>query len=846
MPSLTYDEAVARAALIAVTSYTVDLDLTSGDDETAPTYRSYTVIRFTCRRPGEGTFADLHATEVVSMRLNGRPLPPEAWTAGRLTLDDLAADNVLVVEAQMPWRRDGQGLHRAFDPADGAAYVFGHFFLDAAPSVTVCFDQPDLKAPWTVSVSTPRAWQVIGNGVSAPTSLGRFELTPTAALSTYFVTVCAGPYVSVRGHHDGIPLAVHARASLRAELERDASRLLEVTGIFLDAFHDLFGIRYPFGGYDQVFVPEFNALAMENPGCVVLRDELLFRGRATDDEILRRDNTIAHEMAHMWFGDLVTMQWWDDLWLNESFAEYLAARVLVSTGVHPDAWVNVTMERRPWGYAAERAPSTHPVAGRPAVDAMTALHDFDGISYAKGAAALRQLIEYVGDDAFVAGVRAHLTRHAFGNATMADFLGAIAAASGRDLGPWGDGWLMTAGRDTLSARIRDTSLEVVRRQPVAAEVPAVVDCSAQRPHSTDVAGYAEGAEVFRVSVTLGAEPVVVPLPDAEIAAVGARARVVIPNASDLTWAAVDLDPDTIAALPDELPRIVDAQVRASVWVAVLDAVARGALTPIAYVDLFCAAWGVEEETAILSPVADRIAKVIRAFIPGDLQEVQLARVADTAAAALREAVPGSGRALAAARVVAALSADIRLLREWALGLGLPAGLAGDSDFLWIVVENLAARGELSAADLERFAHDDQTLQGRLNSLKARASLPDAAAKEWAWEQLTSREADHSNYELNYLASGFWRAPDETDLRPYVERFFDVVPTLHEWIGEDALSTVVLTAFPEVVEERTLELSAQTLTRTDLTPATRRALVDGDWALREALVSRRRFFLADPA
>ena len=843
MPSLTYDEAVARAALIAVTSYTVDLDLTSGDDETAPTYRSYTVIRFTCRRPGEGTFADLHATEVVSMRLNGRPLPPEAWAAGRLTLDDLAADNVLVVEAQMPWRRDGQGLHRAFDPADGAAYVFGHFFLDAAPSVTVCFDQPDLKAPWTVSVSTPRAWQVIGNGISAPTSLGRFELTPTAALSTYFITVCAGPYVSVRGRHDGIPLAVHARASLRAELERDASRLLEVTGIFLDAFHDLFGIRYPFGGYDQVFVPEFNALAMENPGCVVLRDELLFRGRATDDEILRRDNTMAHEMAHMWFGDLVTMQWWDDLWLNESFAEYLAARVLVSTGVHPDAWVNVTMERRPWGYAAERAPSTHPVAGRPAVDAMTALHDFDGISYAKGAAALRQLIEYVGDDAFVAGVRAHLARHAFGNATMADFLGAIAAASGRDLGPWADAWLRTAGRDTLSARIRDASLEVVRRQPVAAEVPAVVDCSADRPHTTDVAGFAQGVELFRLPVTLGAEPVVVPLADD---VVGSKARAVIPNASDLTWAAVDLDPDTLAALPAELPLIADAQVRASVWVAVLDAVARGALSPIAYVDLFCAAWGSEPETAILSPVAEQVAKVIRAFIPGRAQGSELARVAATATNASRAAVPGSGRALAAARAVAGLSSDIRLLREWALGLGLPAGLTGDSDFLWLVVENLAARGELSAADLERFAREDQTIQGRLNSLKARASLPDPAAKEWAWEQLTSREANHSNYELNYLAAGFWRVPDETVMRPYVERFFDVVPTLHEWIGADALSTVVLTAFPAVVEERTLELSAQTLSRTDLTPATRRALVDGDWALREALVSRRRFFPDDPA
>ena len=846
MPSLTRAEAAIRAALISVTSYVVELDLTGGDREDQATFGSYTRIRFTCARPGEGTWVDLKASQVYAARLNGIAMDLSTVVDGRLPLQGLAVDNVLVVEAEMPYRRDGQGLHRAFDPADGQAYVYGHFFLDAAPSVVACFDQPDLKAPWTISVVVPQGWTVVGNGSTVEPLDGgrRFDLTTTLPLATYFVTVCAGPYASVHSEHDGIALGLFARASLRDLLERDAPRIMRLTGIFVDAYHRLFGIRYPFGGYNHVFVPEFNALAMENPGCVTIRDELLFRGAATPDEILGRDSTICHEMAHMWFGDLVTMQWWDDLWLNESFAEYLAYRVLAETGVHPGAWVGATMMRKPWGYAAERAPSTHPVAGSPALDADSALQDFDGISYAKGSSLLRQLIAYVGDEAFVAGVRDHLTRHSYGNATLADFVGSIARASGEDLTAWVDAWLLTAGRDTISARVDDGQLTVVRTRPVAGSVPPSVSTTADRRHRLDVAGYAGGQEVFRVDVTTTADETSVPLPhllSPGVAAIEATDLVVIPNASDLSWAVVDLSAATWAALPSALPHLPDRQVRATVWVAALDAVAQARLAPSALVDLFCAAWPLEDDPAILQRVAGLlVARYVPDFFAPEHREAQRHRVSEAAKQLLHRAEPGSPPAVAAARVVAAVTSDHLLLREWASGLGLPEGLGGDSDFRWIVLRNLSARGLLTPAELQVAASQDTTIQGRLNALECRACMPDAESKQWAWAELTGREGGHSNFELNHLAQGFWHFEDADVVRPYVERYFADIPALHEWVGEDALARVAQLAFPMVVEERTDELSRAALARDDLSAAVRRSMLDADWKLQEALASRRRF------
>jgi aminopeptidase N len=829
MTNLTRAEAGARSALIDVTGYRLHLDLTRG----AATFESSSTVHFSCAERGASTFLDVKPELLHRATLNGADIDLTGFDGDRLPITGLALENEVVVTATMRFSNDGQGLHRAVDPADDRHYVYGHSFLDAAPRVFACFDQPDLKAPYDVTVSAPPEWTVLGNGAATRTAEGSWVLATTKPLATYFFTVCAGPYVSVTAIHDGIPLGIHARASLREPLERQAEQMLTITGQSLDYYHALFGIRYPFGEYHQVFVPEFNAGAMENPGCVTLRDQYVFRGALTHDEVLTRSSTISHEMAHMWFGDLVTMRWWDDLWLNESFAEYMSYRTLCDATEFTEAWVDSSMARKPWGYAAERMPSTHPVAGSPAPDAQSALQNFDGISYAKGAATLRQLIAHIGDPAFISGVVDYLRANAYGNATLSDFLAAMERASGKDLQRWADAWLGTAGLDSISVETSSDQGSIgsaaVRRTPPAAH-------PAERPHSIDLAGFSGGTEVFRLVTTVDRDET--PLPELT----GKPSpNMLIPNASDLTWATIKLDPATVAAAPAELWAVPQAQARAVVWTALLDGVALAEIDPRHLLAVLATSWARESNQSIVNRVGLLMTqRVIPALLPVEERDGAFAVVADAAATILAQAEPGSSRALLAARFVAASSDDQDLLHHWARGEQLPEGLQRDSDFRWVVLGNLARRGAIGSAELDAALDRDRTMAGNLKWLQAKASAPDAPSKDWAWDQLT---ADHgrSNYELNALATGFWHAADQDVLRPYVARYFTDVPALSGRVGEDALARVATLAYPAtMVEASTADLSAAALRRVDLTASVRRAIVDADSQLREALASRARF------
>jgi aminopeptidase N len=563
---------------------------------------------------------------------------------------------------------------------------------------------------------------------------------------------------------------------------------------------------------------------MENPGCVTFRDTYVFRGAAARDEVLTRSNTITHEMAHMWFGDLVTMQWWDDLWLNESFAEYMSHRTLdAATEFGPEAWIDSTVARKAWGYAAERTPSTHPVAGAEALDAQAALQDFDGISYAKGAAALRQLIAHIGDDAFIEGVGAYLREHAFGNGTLADFLGFMERASGKDLATWSRAWLLTAGVDVLSA---DAGNGVIQRRPPE-RYPA------ERPHTLDVAGFSGTMETFRITATVTSDHT-----EVDALRLAPPAKLVVPNASDLTWATVTFDPATLEALPDGLVDVPDAQARAVLWVSLIDGVCLGEVDPRLAVRTFAAAWPREDNESVLNRVATAVvSRIIPVFLPPDEQAGAEREVARATRVLLDAAEPGSTRALLAARYLARTTDDESFLGAWADGKDLPAGLDGDSDFRWIVVRNLARRGLVDHERLEEFRAEDDTLQGRLNALTAGASMPVPEAKAWAWRELTANR-DRSNYDLNALAQGFWLAPDLDLVREYVPRYFREVPRVADWVGADAMGRLASLAFPaRVVEEATAALSQKTLSQDSLSPAVRRSMVDADSELREALRSR---------
>src|SRR6516165_3010234 len=488
--NLTRDEARTRAELITVSSYQVELDLTVGD----ATFRSESRIGFDCARPGARTFVNLAAPEVHAITLNGAPVSLDAFDGERITLGSLAARNELVVDAECGYSRSGEGLHRFADPADGNVYLYSDLETFDAHRIYACFDQPDMKATYELTVHAPAHWHVVSNmapyieggvpdesgadlAVAGRTGAGRvrvWRFPPTPLMATYITHVSAGPWHVVRAAHDGIPLGIFCRQSLARYL--DPEEIFDVTRQGFDFFHSAFAIKYPFGKYDQLFVPEFKEGAMENAGAVTFLEDYVFRSRVTDFSREARGETILHEMAHMWFGDLVTMRWWDDLWLNESFATWAGTAAQAEATKWSHAWTTFATAYKAWAYRQDQLPSTHPIAADiPDIHAVEV--NFDGITYAKGASVLKQLVAYVGRDNFLAGVRRYFAAHAWGNATLADLLSALEAVSGRDLTAWSREWLETAGVNTLrpsytvDASGRFTSFSVL--QEAAASHPTL-------------------------------------------------------------------------------------------------------------------------------------------------------------------------------------------------------------------------------------------------------------------------------------------------------------------------------------------------------------------------------------
>jgi aminopeptidase N len=812
--NLSRDDARARAALISVEHYRIDLDLTTGDRH----FGSRSTIRF--RAQAGSTFADVAPHRLVSATLDGRPLEPAAFdpATGRLGLPQVGGTHELVVEGEMTYSHDGEGLHRHVDPADGRVYTYAMSFLDAAPRWFACFDQPDLKAPVEVFVRCPEDWVVSGNGPAVRTDDGRWGIASRGPLATYFTTLVAGPYHVVRDQHDGIPLLLLARQSLAEHLDRDAGELFDVTKRCFDELHRLFGRRYPWGEYHQAFVPEFNAGAMENPGCVTLRDQLVFRSRVTDFDRLNRAITIAHEMAHMWFGDLVTMRWWDDLWLNESFAEYLGQRV---TGER--AWVSFGAVRKAWGYAADRRPSTHPVAGNGAPDARTALTDFDGISYAKGASVLRQLAAHLGDEVFLDGLRAYIAEHADGNAEFADLIGAWTAAGAPvDLDDWSRRWLRTTGLDDLA--VDDGA--VLRRS--ASGEP--------RTHAVAVASYhPDGTPVAVARLTVDADRTPVPPP---------AGPVTVPDAYDETWAKLVLPEDTWRSMPTLLPTLTDPRTRVAVWNALQLAVADAEMDPNRGVDLVVAALPAEGEDAVVASVGRWAARaLLGGYLDADARAGATARIADAMLAVAGAAGPGSSRQLAAARVAIATTVDVGVLDAWLTGSAVPPGLVVDADLRWALLHRLAALGGVSADAIDAELANDHSSQGAVHAARCRAARPDPAAKRAAWEALMA-DPERPNYELYALAEGFWE-PDQLSLtQEYVGEYFDRLPAASSLRSGWVADRVALLAYPwPAVGASTAAATQRLLEQGDLPSGVRRSVVDAGDDLRRALAVRERFGLA---
>ncbi|MEV4538196.1 aminopeptidase N [Asanoa sp. NPDC049518] len=827
MRSLTQQEAADRAAAITVESYAIDLDVTSDDH-----FRSTTTVRFRATEPGSATFAEVKPVRLHAATLNGAPLDPASLDGNRLALTDLRADNVLTVEADMAYSNSSEGLHRFVDPADGGVYLHATSFLDEAQRIFACFDQTDLKAPVTMRVTAPAGWTVAANApVASSTPAGvttTWEFSPSEPLATYFVTVIAGPYHVVRSEHDGIPLALYCKASSAEHLDKDADEIFEITRQCLDKFHELFGYRYPFGKYEQAFVPEFNAGAMENPGLVVIRDEYVFRSAVTDSERELRAITIAHEMAHMWFGDLVTMRWWDDLWLNESFAEYMGIRVTAEATRFRTAWSSFGMRRKAWGYETDQRPSTHPVAPTSVPNSADALVNFDGISYAKGASALRQLVAWVGDEAFLAGLRAHFQTHAFGNATLADLLDALTTASGRDLSAWAAVWLREAGVNTLRVEA-----------PAGGGVAVVQSGDVLRPHRVAFGLYDRGdggATTLRrrVEIDVDGERTEVPELRDEPAA-----DLLLLNDGDLTFAKVRLDETSAAAVPAVLPGLRDPLSRAVVWTSMIDAV-RDAERPVTdLVDLLSAALPAESEVIVVQDALLQGRALIDRYLPAAGRAAALARVASVCEELVRMPDAGASRRLAAMRALVDASVDAGRLLGWLDGAGVPDAIEVDADLRWRIVLRLAVLGAIDTDRIEAELAADRSAAGAEWAARARAARPDPAAKAAAWHAVINDD-QLSNRLLEANGRGLFQ-PEQVELTaPYVERYFLEMPAAAQRRTPYAAERLADLAFPRyAVEPHTRELAAAMLTRDDLPPGLRRIVIDNDDDLRLALAARAR-------
>jgi aminopeptidase N len=791
--SLQHTEAQDRFFRLHVDSYDVRLDLASDE----ATFGSVTTLRFTSQ--GGPTFLDLKPLRVGSITLNGRPVDPELLDRGRLPLETEAGANELVVDAVMRFRNDGEGLHRSVDPADGRHYVYGMSFMDAAPSIFACFDQPDLKAPYTFHVRAPEDWVVVGNSPATNPEPGVWELATTQPLSTYFVTLVAGPYHLVRDEHDGIPLGLSSRMSIARDLDKDADEILTMTRQCFDEFHRLFGIRYPFGDYHQAFVPEFNAGAMENPGCVTFRDPLIFSSRVTRGARVLRATTIAHEMAHQWFGNIVTPKWWDDLWLNESFAEYMGNRVTADVTQYGDTWTHQAYDRRLWGLTADQRPTTHPVASNGAFDAVAALQDFDGISYAKGSTILKQLNARLGDEVFFAGVIDHFTAHRFGNATMADLFASWEKAGAPDLSDFTSSWLRTAGPDTV---VLDRDAGVLRRTPPA-EHPA------DRTHVLRVATAVDGT--WRTtSVTLDG-------PETPFDA-GGSAVVVDPYED--SWGVFPPDQATVDALKELLPSVTDGALLAAIWNSVRSGFHNALLSPADVVDLLEVRLPIEDTELTKRRTLPWVLSAVLPLAP----EGSLERVHRAALARLDSSPEGSELQLAAFRTAIGTSTDPAQLERW-LTDELPLGLERDLELRWRVLVRLATLGATDAAALDAALAEEPTAISRVEHTRARVSLPTAEAKEFAWARF-SGEVDAPNYELVAAGEGMWQGGQEHLTAPYVTRYFDELPATVGVRSGWVLADVAEAFFPlAALDDDTLARARALADRPGLDLSLRRRVLD---------------------
>ncbi|MEO7146842.1 MAG: aminopeptidase N [Terrimesophilobacter sp.] len=846
--NLTRIEAQERKALLNVESYNVSLDLTVG----AEVFTSKTVVTFSATA-GSSTFIDAFTRTVHSIDLNGVAVDTAAADGVRIQLDNLADENVLTVVADVEYTNSGEGLHRFVDPVDGEVYLYSQFEVPDSRRVFAVFEQPDLKATFRFTVTAPSAWEVVSNQAAenrttdGDNATWVFKTTPR--ISSYITAIVAGPYAKVTSEltsSDGrtIPLGIFSRKSLSQYL--DADYIFDITRKGFEYYEKKFDYAYPFEKYDQLFVPEFNAGAMENAGAVTFTETYVFRSKVTDAIKERRVVTILHELAHMWFGDLVTMKWWNDLWLNESFAEWASTISTANATEWTEAWTTFQAMEKSWAYRQDQLPSTHPV-----VATINDLEDvqvnFDGITYAKGGSVLKQLVAWVGEDAFFAGVAAYFKKHAFGNTELKDLLAELEITSGRKLTEWSKLWLETAGVNTLRPTFEtdnSTGLSASSKPnftSFAVLQSAVADYPTIRPHRLAIGLYnLDGGKLVRThrhELDVDGERTEVP----ELVGM-AKPDLVLLNDDDLAYAKIRLDDDSLAVALEHLKDIENPLARALVWGAVWDATRDAETKPSDYVTLVLRNIATETESTTIRTTLTQLALTAKQYVNPFDRAKTLEKVGSDLWTLAQLAEPGSDAQFQFVKFFAHLASvgdHVAAVRGLLDGTVVLKGLTIDTDLGWELLEGLVLNGAATPADIDAMLAKDNTANGAQAAARARATFPTSEAKLAAFDSLVDTD-ELPNAIVRNTALGYQHVNDPAPLEAVVAKYFAALDTLWESRSYHIAETLVVGLYPApLASEALVDATRAWLAANPDVPALRRLVIENLAGVERALSAQAR-------
>lgn len=825
--NLSREEAAERSALLTVNSYDVHLDLTHAKDETFESYPTVTTVRFTAK-PGTETFIDYIHHSIDSVKLNGTTLPlHEAVEGSRIKLPQLVEHNELTIRGRSYYSRSGEGLHRYIDPSDQRVYLYTQYEPADCRRVFPNFEQPDLKAVFNFRVTAPKDWVVSSNALlkseipdPADPSITKRVFEPTARISTYITTILAGEYFAATDtytphstiNNGPMPLVAYCRQSLKQHF--DYNNIFNVTKNGLDFFQDLFDYPYPYTKYEQAFVPEYNLGAMENPGLVTFTEDYIFISGATEDDLEERTNTICHEMAHMWFGDLVTMKWWDDLWLKESFADFMGSLGAIEANNFKDAWVTFANQRKSWAYRQDQLPTTHPiVADIPHLEA--ASQNFDGITYAKGASTLKQLVAYVGFDTFVKAARLYFKRYEWGNTTLNDFLAVLNEVSGRDMQTWSQAWLQTSGLSTLGTERTYSTDGTLTDLHLTQELPKGIPTGVGRPHVINLETFALHHDRLTstgvLSLEYPAEPVSrhrVQLTTEQQKQVG-EADLLLLNADDHTYAKVLLtDKDGLQAAITGVSTLDSALSRGLIWGSLWENV-RDAHLPVAtFVEAVARNMRYEPSASLLSSMTLHAHSAVLNFASASERQNLFNTLHTALKAALAQATPGSDAQLILLRALISVTGNATqgeeichdisrgAFKNITADITVAPGIPYDQNLGWAALGALAGRNLVTAEQLEQAAAYRPSSISTNGYAYALASLPDAHHKEHAYRQVME-DTSLSNETLSSSARGFSRGADELR-EPYFAPYFEALTHIWESRSIGMATRVVRGLYPHAL------------------------------------------------